>query len=614
MTLSFSVFRPKLSIMKIRWRFGIIAGLVLTAFSLFPQAKLIYERGREWNGHFAYNDVDEAAYAAYLNSLISGRPRKSDPYTGADDAPERPKEETVFSIQFAAPYLIAAPARLVGINADLAMVVAGALAAFATGCALFWLIGMITGDEKFAMAASLSTVCFGTLAAGEGAIRELLFGEIAYPFFPGFRRYVPAVAFPVFIVFCGLVWKLFAPARPGQGKPTGVLVTLTVLCFGFTVFSYFYLWTAAAAFLFCLAAYVVVFRPIEWADSAVKLLITSFCCLSVLLPYGLFLSKREPSIDTFQLAVNSRSLDLVRFPELVVLVTAILLIVGIVSKRLSLKDPGVVFICSLITSVFVMFNQQVATGTSLQPIHYQVFVGNYVAMLALLLAGWILVRSFDLLAGNFWRIATLSLAGVAIIWGGIECHLNSRSLDETNIRLDASMPIARRLREAATDSPVDRNATVLAYDLLFADKLPGEAPQNVLWARHQAVFSSLSKDESDRRFFCYLYYLNVDAIRLERLLRSDQVTITALFGWDRHTDRLSVDARPLADREIRDVVYRYDLFRQNFDIQDATQPRLSFAVVPEGDVVDLSNLRRWYDLDELGSAGGSVLYRTRLRG
>ena len=126
--------------------------------------------------------------------------------------------------------------------------------------------------------------------------------------------------------------------------------------------------------------------------------------------------------------------------------------------------------------------------------------------------------------------------------------------------------------------------------------------------------SSLSKDESERRYFCYLYYLNVDGTRLGRLLKSDNVSITALFGWDRHTDRLSVNARPLTDLEIRDMVYMYDVFRQSFDIQEATEPRLSFAVVPEGDLVDLSNLRRWYDLDEMESAGGNILYRTRLRG
>ncbi len=611
--------------MKIRWRFGIIAGLVLAMFSLFPQAKLIYERGAEWNGHFAYSDVDEAAYAAYLNALISGRPRKSDPYTGLDGASERSKGESLFSIQFAAPYLIAVPARVFGMSADQMMILVGFLTAFAAGYAIFWLVGMITSDELFAMAASISTVCFGALAAGEGAIREVLFGEIAYPFFPGLRRYVPAVAFPVFFVFCGLVWKLFVNGRTADNEAASrdplrstrviTLIGLSTICFALTAFSYFYIWTAAMAFLVCLTIFVVAIRPSKWIDAAGKLASAEACCLVTLLPYGWLLSQRDHSIDSFQMAVNSRAPDLFRFPEWVAITAGALLIGGMAaSKRSSIKDPCVIFVLSLIVSVFAMFNQQVVTGISLQPIHYQVFIGNYVAALALLLASWILAKALGVVEKRWWRPAVLVLAGSAVVWGGLECQLNSSALDASNIRLDASMPLIQRLRNEATLDPVDKNATVLVYDLLIADKLPGAAPQNVLWARHQAVFSSLSKDESERRYFCYLYYLNVDSTRLGRLLKSDNVSITALFGWDRHTDRLSVNARPLTDLEIRDIVYRYDIFRQSFDVQQATEPRLSFAIVPEGDLVDLTNLRRWYDLDEMESAGGSILYRARLRG
>lgn len=70
--------------MKLRWRFGIIAGLFLAVFSLYPQMKMVYLRGSDWQGNYAYNDIDEVAYAAYLRALIDGRPRKNDPYTGRD--------------------------------------------------------------------------------------------------------------------------------------------------------------------------------------------------------------------------------------------------------------------------------------------------------------------------------------------------------------------------------------------------------------------------------------------------------------------------------------------------------------------------------------------------
>src|SRR5437868_15055515 len=125
--------------MKIRWRYGLIAGLFLAIFSLYPQMKMVYLRGAEWNGHYAYNDIDEVAYASYLKALIDGRPRKNDPYTGRDDSPQDPQPESLFSIQFAPPYTIALPARLFGIDAPWAMTISGAVAIFLTGLAIFWL-------------------------------------------------------------------------------------------------------------------------------------------------------------------------------------------------------------------------------------------------------------------------------------------------------------------------------------------------------------------------------------------------------------------------------------------------------------------------------------------
>jgi hypothetical protein len=74
--------------------------------------KMLYQRGDHWNGHYAYNDIDEVAYASYVRALIDGRPRKNDPYSGRDDTPETPQPESLFSIQFAAPYTIAIPASI----------------------------------------------------------------------------------------------------------------------------------------------------------------------------------------------------------------------------------------------------------------------------------------------------------------------------------------------------------------------------------------------------------------------------------------------------------------------------------------------------------------------
>src|SRR5687768_1108355 len=190
--------------MKLRWRFGVLAGIFLAIFCLYPQFKMLYLRGDDWNGHYAYNDIDEVAYTSYVRALTDGRPRKNDPYTGRDDTAENPQPESLFSIQFAAPYTIAIPARILGIGTPWAMTIAGALAGFLAALAAFWVIGRITGDNWYAMAAGLGVFAFGTLASGEGAISEILFENgFSYPYFPGFRRYIPAMGFPAFFMFVG---------------------------------------------------------------------------------------------------------------------------------------------------------------------------------------------------------------------------------------------------------------------------------------------------------------------------------------------------------------------------------------------------------------------------
>src|SRR5689334_371517 len=153
------------SFMKLHWRFGIVAGIFLAVFSLYPQFKLLYLRGNEWNGHYAYNDIDEVAYASYVRALIDGRPRKNDPYSGRDDTPDAPQQESLFSIQFAAPYSIALPARVFGVGTPWAMTLSGAVAGF------------------------------------------------PYPYFPGFRRYIPAMAMAAVFGLFAAVWRLIGIAE-----------------------------------------------------------------------------------------------------------------------------------------------------------------------------------------------------------------------------------------------------------------------------------------------------------------------------------------------------------------------------------------------------------------
>ncbi len=608
--------------MKLRWRFGVLAGIFLAIFCLYPQFKMFYLRGAEWNGHYAYNDIDEVAYASYVRALIDGRPRKNDPYTGRDESTKTPQPESLFSIQFAAPYSIAIPARIFGISAPWAITIAGALAGFASAFAAFWFLGRLTGDDWFAMAGSLAVFCFGTLAAGEGAVLEIFFDGFSYPYFPGFRRYIPALGIMAFFVFVGAVWKVFGnderknlPADAGGSTRfrEPVWITISILAFAYCVYSYFYIWTTAVAFLVCILLVWLFERPVAWKKDIKNLAIVGAGCLLSLIPYAYLLSQRADTMDHVQLLVHTRTPDLFRFPEYVSFAVLTLLIGGLASKLIDLKDRSTMFVFSLALVAFVIFNQQIFTGRSLQPIHYQVFIGNYVAALAMFGAIGLLAKKRLADRKLVGRVACAALAATAIIWGFVECHYTVRVLDEANIERDTALPVADRLSEFAKNDPDPHRTTVLSFDGIFADDMPTVAPQNILWARHQHVFAGLSWEESKERYFQQLYYQGIDEKGLDYLLKNDFVSQIALFGWGRHTDRLSVEARPLTFGEIAVEVSKYKAYRESFDRLRASSPTISFVVVPNDNYFDLSNVERWYELDGGEVIGRHTLYRVKLK-
>lgn len=623
--------------MKIRWQFGIIAGIFLAIFCLYPQFKMLYLRGGEWNGHYAYNDIDEVAYAAYVRALIDGRPRKNDPYSGRDDSAESPQPESLFSIQFAAPYTIAVPARILGVGTPWAITIAGALAGFLAALAAFWLIARITGSSWYGMFGSVAVFAGGALTAGEGAILEIFFGGFSYPYFPGFRRYIPALAMTAVFALFAFVWKLledrgFAIRGGGPGfsdlrsdiSETSdfksqildfrfLIGLLAVGCFGYTVFSYFYIWTTAAAWFACLGLVWMLERPERWRLDLKLFAVLGAGFLLVLAPYAYLLSKRSETLDHVQLLVYTRAPDLFRMPEYIGFAVLIILILGLASRRIEMKDRSTLFTLSLALVPFVVFNQQIVTGRSLQPIHYQVFIGNYVAGLALVLALGLVARGWLRKAGTPVRAACAAATAAAVFWGLVECHYTVRVLDEANVERDLSLPAARRLEQMAAEAPGPHRATILAFDGIQADDLPTVAPQNILWARHQHVFAGLSWEESKERYYQYLYYSNVDDDRLDWLLKNDFVSQIALFGWGRHTDRLSFDAKPLTYREIGEEVDRYADYRENFTRERAANPLLSYVVVNNEAGTDLSAVDRWYERDAGEAAGKYTIYRVRLR-
>jgi hypothetical protein len=605
---------------RLRWRFGIIAGIFLAIFSLYPQFKLWYVRGAEWQGAYAYNDIDEVAYASYLRALIDGRPRKNDPYTGRDDSAETPQPESLFSIQFVAPYIVAIPARLVGMPASWAMTVSGALAAFFAAYLVFLFLGRVTGNSLFAMAGALVVLCGGALAAGEGAFAELYNGWEygAYPYFPFLRRYLPAIPFPFFFALGISLWALVGTqANTEKFRKQILWIVLAAACFFAMVFSYFYIWTSAAAWLGIMGMLWLIVRPENWkADIKNFALLGSLCAL-ILACYAWLLSQRGETMDQVQLLVLTHKPDLFRMPELISYLVLLLLIAAVLFKVIALKDRPTIFAFSFALVPLLTFNQQVITGRSLQPIHYQVFIVNYVAAFSLVLAtGLVLKTTFE----KYRQMSALAISIVAlaaIAWGFVECHYTVRVLDEANLARDEAMPLARRLSELApndTPSPDANRAVVFPVDILTGDDEPTVAPQAVLWARHQHVFAGVSWDENKERYYQTLYYMGYDEKWLDYQLKNGNfVAMIALFGWGRHTDRLTADSKPLTYGEVNQEVQKFAAYYKNFDYQKATHPTLSYMVVPNETDVDLTNLDRWYRRDKGEVFGKFTLYKLEIK-
>lgn len=601
-------------------RFGLVAGIFLAIFALYPQMKLWYVRGAEWQGNYAYNDIDEVAYAAYVKALIDGRPRKNDPYTGRDDSTETPQPESIFSIQFAAPFTLALPARVLGISAPWAMTLGGAVAAFLTALAIFWFLARLSGNDWYAMAGSLVVLAGGALAAGEGAIQEILFDGFSYPYFPGFRRYIPALAMPAFFALVAVVWRLIAgeDSESGEHPRPGIrgliLIVAASILFGYTVFSYFYIWTTALAWFGCLGLCWLIARPEGFRKDVATLIGLGAGCALFLIPYFYLLSKRSHTMDDVQLLVQTNAPDLARFPEYISVGVLIIVAVGILLKKIEFRAKGTLFAISLALVPLVVFNQQIITGRSLQPIHYQVFIGNYVAGLALVAAIGLFLRDSAWTVKRSAKVAFACVAAVAIVWGFVECHYTVRVLDDVNLVRDEQVPLANRLNEFALSDPHPYKTVVLHFGMAEADDLPTLAPQATLWARHQHVFAGVTWQENKERYYQYLYYQGVSEQNLSSSMKSgDFVSMIALFGWGRHTDRLNSDFKPLTFGEIDREASAYGRYIGAFDPHRSPETIVSFVIVPEYSSIDLENLDRWYERDGGEPFGRYTLYRVRLR-
>ena len=592
-----------------RWFLGIFAGAILAVLSLYPQYHLRDIRGTEFNGAFASCDLDEMAYASYLQALIDGRPRKNDPYTGRDADPQKPQAESLFSIQFFPNYLTAFPARILGLSASQMMPVVSVFSAFFTTLAVFWLILSFTDDDLLAFAAALVVMAGGAVITGIGAVNGFFEGGVAYPFFPFLRRPIPSVAFPFLFAFFACLWN---GLKAEKIRLKYTYSALAAVCFAVLIFSYFYLWTSAIAVFAGLIIFTLLGRGDNLLTDLKFQAVTGALFLAALAPYALLLAGRNKMADKAQLLVFTHDLDLNRNVEIIGLVLLVLIGAGLAFKFFELRTRKAQFIAALALSAIIVFNQQVITGRSLQPFHYEFYVINYVVLLAVGLL--VLTLWQRLITARFAAVAlAVLLASIASAWGYIEATQTTYFWDDTNVQRDEAMPVSLRLRELAGADPAQaRLQTTINLESLQADSQPTVAPQAVLWARHQHTFAGLeSWEENKLRYYQLLYFSGADGKWLHRALSgcADIEACMALFGWDRFNARLSANARPLTQAEVDAEVQNYQRFVENFNRDSLDGIDIRYLVIDNQLANNLENIDRWFVRDNDETFGKYTLFQ-----
>ncbi|MBA3766919.1 MAG: hypothetical protein H0W99_08015 [Acidobacteria bacterium] len=89
---------------------------------------------------------------------------------------------------------------------------------------------------------------------------------------------------------------------------------------------------------------------------------------------------------------------------------------------------------------FVVFNQQLLTGRSMQPFHFENFVANYAVLVSLMIT-----------AKLFWKAvpnrALAWIAALCFLWGAIEIGLPALARSRSGAVSDQMVPVLLRLKE-----------------------------------------------------------------------------------------------------------------------------------------------------------------------
>jgi hypothetical protein len=200
------------------------------------------------------------------------------------------------------------------------------------------------------------------------------------------------------------------------------------------------------------------------------LTISGAICLLTLVPFAVFLSNRDETMDRAQLLVITRQPDLLRGISVIAYLVLTTVSFALWRKYLSPEDRKAFFIAALALSPLLVFNQQILTARSLQPFHYEFYVINYLVLMAVVLICAAFFQKFLRQKNVFAQVLLVIIGTASIVWGGIEAHQTTVFWNSTNIKRDQAMPVNRRLRELADGNIEDRQTRNDAQSRISASR------------------------------------------------------------------------------------------------------------------------------------------------
>jgi hypothetical protein len=285
------------------------------------------------------------------------------------------------------------------------------------------------------------------------------------------------------------------------------------------------------------------------------------------------------------------------------------------------SEPRVIFAASFALLPLVLFNQQVFTGRSIQPYHFETFVANYAVLVGLVIVTTLLYQPIK-------RRSLLWIAVLCFLWGAVEVSLPTLANYRANVAADQMVPVLLRLQEL---SKQDGTLSSLrdqgrASTLVFSPQrdvmglLPTWTPQGTLLGMGVLDFGGASQKERKEMFYMYLYYSAVDAGRLREILDGNandsfmsHYARIAIFGHERVVPMLSFDFKPVQQEEIEDEGRAYQAYVDSFSQERVLMHQLTYVVARVEGESDLSHVDLWYERDAGERIGDYNLYRLNLR-